>query len=130
MGTHTCFGVLGYFSAKNLMCYIIVTMGWSENMAKAEKSSVVTVRLSKKNLRRIEAVRVLENVDRSTLFKEFIEDGLRERVVRLYSKGKLSAGRGAEILVISLREFLELLEHECVAVNWDSEDIEKYLKSK
>jgi predicted HTH domain antitoxin len=99
-------------------------------MVEAEKSSVVTVRLSKRNLQRVEAVRTIENVDRSTLFKEFIEDGLRERVVHLYEKGKLSAGRGAEILDISLREFLELLERECVAVNWDSEDIEKYLKSK
>lgn len=99
-------------------------------MVETEKSSVVTVRLSKRNLQRVEAVRVLENVDRSTLFKEFIENGLRERVVHLYKKGKLSASRGAEILGISLREFLELLERECVAVNWDSEDIEKYLKSK
>jgi hypothetical protein len=47
-------------------------------MTEFEKSSVVTVRLSKRNLRRVEAVRALENVDRSTLFKEFIEDGLRE----------------------------------------------------
>ncbi len=99
-------------------------------MVEVEKSSVVTVRLSRKNLRRVEAVRALENVDRSTLFKEFIEDGLRERVVRLYTKGKLSAGRGAEILGISLREFLELLERECVAFNWDSEGVQKYLKSK
>jgi len=50
--------------------------------------------------------------------------------VRLYAKGKLSAGRGAEILGISLREFLELLERECVAVNWDSEGVKEYLKSK
>ena len=59
-----------------------------------------------------------------------MEDGLRERVVRLYGKGRLSAGRGAEILGISLREFLKLLEHECVAVNWDSEGIKEFLKSK
>ncbi len=99
-------------------------------MVEVEKSSVVTVRLSKRNLRRVEAVRALENVDRSTLFKEFIEDGLRDRVVRFYEKGKLSAGRGAEILGISLREFLELLERECVAVNWDSEGVKEYLKAK
>lgn len=99
-------------------------------MVEVEKSSVVTVRLSKRNLRRVEAVQKLENVDRSTLFKEFIEDGLRERVVRLYEKGKLSAGRGAEILGVSLREFLELLERECVAVNWDSEGVKEYLKAK
>lgn len=55
---------------------------------------------------------------------------MRERVIRLYENGKLSAGRGAEILGISLREFLELLERKCVAVNWDSEGVKDYLKAK
>ena len=95
-----------------------------------ERSSVVTFRLSQRDLKRLEAVQMLEEVDRSTLFKEFIEDGLRQRVIRLYGEGKLSAGRGAEILGITLRAFLELLERECVAVNWDSEGIRDYLKSK
>lgn len=99
-------------------------------MVEVEKSTVVTIRLSKRSLRRVEAVRALENVDRSTLFKEFIEDGLRERVISLYEKHKVSASRGAEILGVSLREFLALLERECVSVNWDSEGIAKYLKSK
>jgi predicted HTH domain antitoxin len=99
-------------------------------MADAEKSAVVTIRLSKRNLHRVEAVRALEDVDRSTLFKEFIEDGLRERVLRLYERGKLSAGRGAEILGVSVREFLELMEREGIPVNWDSEGIKEYLKEK
>jgi predicted HTH domain antitoxin len=95
-----------------------------------EKSSVVTVRLSKRDLERVEALRILEEVDRSTLIKEFIEDGLRRRVVDFYRKGKLTAGRGAEILGVSLREFLELLEREGVSVKWDSEGIREYLKAK
>lgn len=33
-------------------------------MGEAEKSTVVTLRLSKRNLREVEAVRALENVDR------------------------------------------------------------------
>jgi predicted HTH domain antitoxin len=97
-------------------------------MIEDEKSTVVTVRLSKRNLRKVEAVRALENVDRSTLFKEFIEDGLQERVVRLYEKGKISSGRGAEILGISLREFLELLERKGVPYNWDMESVKEYMK--
>jgi len=97
-------------------------------MLEDEKSTVVTVRLSKRNLRKVEAVRALENVDRSTLFKEFIEDGLQERVVRLYEKGKISSGRGAEILGISLREFLELLERKGVPYNWDMESVKEYMK--
>jgi predicted HTH domain antitoxin len=95
-----------------------------------EKSAIVTLRLSRKDLRKIEAVRTLEKVDRSTLFKEFIENGLRERVIRLYSQDKLSASRGAEILGISLREFLELLERECVSFNWDTQVVKEYMKTK
>jgi predicted HTH domain antitoxin len=95
-----------------------------------EKSAVVTVRLSKRDLERVEAVRVLEDVDRSTLIKEFIEDGLRRRVVDNYERGKLTAGRAAEILGLSLREFLEILEREGVPVNWDSESVKEYLKAR
>jgi predicted HTH domain antitoxin len=94
------------------------------------KSAVVTVRLSKRDLERVEALRVLEDIDRSTLIKEFIEDGLRRRVVDLYRRGKLTAGRASEILGISLRESLEILEREGVPVNWDSEGIREYLKAK
>ena len=51
---------------------------------------------------------------------------LQQEVLRQYSTGKISAGRGAEILGISLREFLDLLEREGIAINWDSE---AFLKS-
>ncbi len=112
------------------MCYIVFSNFLVKHMAEADKSIVVTVRLSKRNLRKVEAVRALENVDRSTLFKEFIEDGLQERVVRLYEKGKISSGRGAEILGVSLREFLELLERKCIAFNLDTGSIKEYLKEK
>jgi predicted HTH domain antitoxin len=99
-------------------------------MLLTEKSVVVTVRLSKRDLKRVEALRVLEDVDRSTLIKEFIEDGLRRRVVDLYQRGKLTAGRAAEVLGVSLREFLGTLESEGVPVNWDSESVREYLKAK
>jgi len=94
----------------------------------SEKSAVITLRLSRRNLKRVEIVRGLENVDRSTLFKEFIEDGLRRRVVRLYQRGVLTAGRAAEILEVSLREFLEILEKEGIPVNWDSGAVKEYMK--
>ncbi len=98
--------------------------------AETEKTTVVTVRLSKQNLRRVEAVRNLEKVDRSTLFKEFIENGLRNRVLKLYQEGKLTQRKAAEILGITLREFLELLEEECIPINWDSGSIKRYMKEK
>jgi predicted HTH domain antitoxin len=96
----------------------------------SEQSNVITLRLSKHALQRLEAIRTIEKTDRSTLFKEFIEDGLRKRTVKLYSIGKLSAGRAAEILDISLREFFELLEQECVSVKWDSANVKEYMNAK
>ncbi len=99
-------------------------------MTETEQTSIVTVRLSKRNLSRIEAVQKLEKVDRSTLFKEFIEDGLRQRVLRFYKKGKLTQRCAAELLGVTLREFLELLEEEGIPINWDSDSIKQYMKEK
>jgi len=95
-----------------------------------KKGAVVTIRLSSRDLRKVEAVRALEDVDRSTLLKEFIEDGLRRRVVRLYGRGRLTAGRASEVLGVSLREFLEMLETEGVPFNWDSGSVRDYLKAR
>lgn len=108
----------------NVFCMFVVAV------TETEQTNIITLRLSKRNLTRVEAVQELENVDRSTLLKEFIEDGLRDRVVRLYADGKLSAGRGAEILGVSLRQFMELLERKNVAVNWDIDSVKEYMKSK
>jgi len=99
-------------------------------MGMPKKSTVITMRLSRRELERIEAVRALENVDRTTLLKEFIEDGLRQRIIHIYKKGRLTASRAAEILKISLREFLELLEREGIPVNWDSNIVRDYLKTR
>jgi len=46
-----------------------------------------------------------------------------QEVVRQYSDGKLSAGRAAEMLGISLREWYELLERKGVAIKWDEKVI-------
>lgn len=99
-------------------------------MTETEQTSVVTVRLSKRNLNRVKAVQALEKVDRSTLFKEFIEEGLRERALQLYKNGKLTQRCAAELLGITLREFLELLETKGIPVNWDSNSIKQYMKEK
>lgn len=96
----------------------------------SKKSVVITMRLSRRDLERIEAVRALEKVERSKLLKEFIENGLSQRVIHLYRKGKLTAGRAAEILGVPLREFLEKLEKEGVPVNWDSQSVKEYLKAR
>lgn len=107
----------------SFMYYVV----FSEMM---KRTSIVTVRLSKRDLKRIEELRRVENVDRSTLIKMFIDEGVRKRVVDLYRQEKLTAGRAAEILGVSLREFLEILEKAGVPVNWDIEGIREYMRDK
>lgn len=94
------------------------------------KTAVVTMRLSPQDLKRIEAVQVLENVDRTTLLREFIEDGLRQRVLRIYQEEKITATRAAEILGMSLRRFFEMLERAGIPVNWNSAVVRDYLRAK
>ena len=95
-----------------------------------EKSAMVTVRLSPRELERLEAIRSIQKVSRTTLIRDFIEDGLRRRVIDIYNDGKLTASRASDILGISLREFLEMLEETGIPVNWDSEIVKEYLKTR
>ena len=44
-----------YFYWGKFMCYIVFSVGQGKKMVEIEKSSVVTVRLSKQNLHRVEA---------------------------------------------------------------------------
>ena len=81
-------------------------------------------------MEKVEAVRTLEDADRSTLIKEFIEDGLRRRITRLYHGGRVTAAKAAQVLAIPLREFLEMLEREGVPINWDSEVFREYMRKK
>jgi predicted HTH domain antitoxin len=94
----------------------------------AQKTSILTLRLSARDARRISTVQELSEVDKATLLREFIEDGLRRRVLEMYGEGKLTAQGAAEILEIPLREFLDLLEKNGIEVNWDADAICNYMK--
>ena len=97
-------------------------------MTEGKANTVVTIALSAVVLRGVGAVCALENIDRAKLLKELIQEGLCDRTIRLYETGKITASRGAEILGISLREFMELLENRFICLNWDSEGVKEYLK--
>lgn len=60
-------------------------------MTEGEESSIMKIRLPEDNLRTVEALCALEHIDHSTLIKQLIEDGLLDRIIRLYGKGKLTA---------------------------------------
>ena len=61
------------------------------------------------------------------MLRDFIEDGLRKRVLELYREGSITAQRGAESLGVPLREFLGLLEKNGIAVNFDKNLVREYM---
>jgi hypothetical protein len=93
----------------------------------AQKTTIVTLRLSAREAKRVAAVQELTGLDKATLLRDFIDDGLRKRVSASFSDGSLTAQGAAGILDISLREFLSLLEKDGIPVNWDSDLVREYM---
>ena len=93
----------------------------------AQKTEIVTLRLSPREAKRVSAVQALTHLDKATLLRDFIEDGMRRRVLESYGEGQITAQRAADVLDISLREFLSLLEKNGLPVNWDSDLIRDYM---
>jgi hypothetical protein len=96
----------------------------------AQKTEVVTLRLSSREARRVSAVQALTHLDKATLLRDFIEDGMRRRVLEFYGEGEITAQRAADVLDISLREFMSLLEKNGLAVNWDSDLLRDYMTKR
>jgi hypothetical protein len=96
----------------------------------AQKTAIVTLRLSPREARRVSAVQALTHLDKATLLRDFIEDGMRRRVLESYREGQITAQRAADVLDISLREFLSFLEKNGLAVNWDSDLIRDYMTKR
>jgi predicted HTH domain antitoxin len=96
----------------------------------AQKTSILTLRLSTRDAKRISSVQELSEVDRATLLREFIEDGLRKRVLAAYEDGRITAEKAAEILDIPLREFLTILEKQGLEINWDKLVLTGYMSKR
>lgn len=92
-----------------------------------QKTTIVTLRLSPREVRRVSAVQALTDLDRTTLLRDFIDDGLRKRVLESYREGKISVQKAADILDISLRELLGLLEKNGLPVSWDNVSVRDYM---
>ena len=93
----------------------------------AQKTTIITLRLSPREAKRVSAVQELTHLDKATLLRDFIENGLRKRVLESYKDNQITAQTAADILDISLREFLNLLEKNGVAINWDCDVVRDYM---
>lgn len=70
---------------------------------------VISLRLSERDLERIEELSKLERKDKSTIARELLEYGWEFLMVRYYKEGKLSLAGLAKKLDISISEAIDLL---------------------
>ena len=71
--------------------------------------TVVSLRLSERELRMIRQLSQAESKERSQMVRQLLEEGHMFHLLRLYREGKLSLGRFAKQLGKSLGETLDLL---------------------
>lgn len=88
----------------------------------------VTTRLRKDLLGEIEKVAKEESLDRSSTIQRLLERGLREykveRALALYRDGKVTLWRAAEMVGVTLREMMDLIETRGIPYDYDIEGLE------
>jgi predicted HTH domain antitoxin len=92
-------------------------------------SDVLSVKIDKDKLKLLEEMAREEETDRSTVARKLLDMGIRdwktERSVKLFSEGKVSLWKAAEIAGVSLREFIEIVkERKLSMVKIKSDDID------
>jgi len=95
-------------------------------------SETVSVRLDKKALDEIEALSKEFKSDRSEAVRRALDRGLDalrlERVLASLREGKISKGRAAELLGVSIYEILDLVEEHDIPYGYSAEDLHADLR--
>ena len=83
------------------------------------------VRLSEKIKPLLDLKTKEEHISRSAILKQFVYGGLEEYALELCAKGRLSAGRAAEILGISIYDIQEMAKEKGIILSATGEAAEK-----
>ena len=93
---------------------------------------VTTLRLSEKELRRIDRIARQQGVDRAVLLRKAISGGLREILLAdatsRYQRGECSAWRAASDAGVGLWEFLDILQRRGVPFRTDEEHLDALIR--
>lgn len=95
-------------------------------------TATVTTRVAEEVLRQIDEFSAEKNMDRATMLRNLIAQGLeeekRKKVLLGYKERKISLQRAAELLGIHLVEMLELIEREGIYLDYTAEELREDLK--
>ncbi len=92
----------------------------------------VTTRIDEKRLEEIDQLSSGKHMDRATMLRNLIEEGLRkekrENIVRLYKEKKVSSGKARELLNADFDEWLNIMKEENLYFDYEKEDLKEDLK--
>lgn len=96
-------------------------------------TGVISLRLSEDTLRKLDDLSTREGKDRSTLIRELLEKGIKEKdldnAVELYRRGEATGWRAAQIAGVSLWNFLRVLDERGVLLQYGERDLERDLSA-
>jgi predicted HTH domain antitoxin len=95
-------------------------------------SETISLRLPRETLRKLSDVADREGKDRSTLIREFLERGVKEKdldnAVELYRKGQATGWKAAQLAGTSLWNFYRALTEKGILVQYSEHDLEEDIK--
>lgn len=95
-------------------------------------SETISLRLPRETLRKLGELADREGKDRSTLIRELLEHGVKEKdldnAVELYRRGQVTGWRAAQLAGTSLWNFYKVLNEKGVLIQYSEHDLEEDLK--
>lgn len=96
-------------------------------------SETISLRLPRETVRKLREIANKEGKDRSTLIREMLEYGVKEKsiaqAVELYRTGQVTGWRAAQLAGVSLWNFYKILGERGVLIQYSEHDLEEDLKT-
>jgi predicted HTH domain antitoxin len=96
-------------------------------------SETITLRLPPQTAKKLREIAKKEGKDRSTLIRELLENGVKEKsveqAVELYRTGQATAWKAAQLAGVSLWAFYKILEENGIIIQYSEHDLEQDLKA-
>ena len=95
-------------------------------------SETITLRLPPQTAKKLKEIAKKEGKDRSTLIRELLENGVKEKsleqAVEHYRTGQVTAWKAAQLAGVSLWAFYKILEQKGIIIQYSEHDLEQDLK--
>lgn len=96
-------------------------------------SDTITLRLPVETAKKLQEIARKEGKDRSTLIRELLENGVKQKsvdqAIELYKTGQATAWKAAQLAGVSLWTFFKILEDRGILLQYSEHDLETDLKA-